>query len=479
MATVTPPPAAPPPRRSPTHPHVGSYAQVNRDIFRMLSRPGRGWWMLFIPTLAGVGLLGFAFAVQVVLGIGMTGLMNPVGWGVYITTFVFWVGIAHSGTLISAILYLFRAPWRQSIYRAAEAMTVFAVMTAGLFPIIHLGRPWVFYYLLPYPNQRLIWPNFRSPLLWDVFAVGTYFTVSAVFFYIGMIPDIAAARDSTEVRWRRKLYTAMALGWTGTDREWKHFSRAYLYLAALATPLVLSVHSVVSWDFAMSIVPGWHTTIFAPYFVAGAIFSGLAMVITILIPMRKAFGLQAYLTPRHFDAMSKLILLTALIVTYAYATEYFMAWYSFEVPERNAFFNRAFGDYWWATWIMITCNAFVPQLLWFRNVRTSIGALFTISIFINIGMWFERFVIIIVSLSHEYVPWQWGTYMPSWVEIAILAGSFAWFFMWFLLFIRLLPPISVAELKEVLPSPLRADGAAAARVGPPADHGPSGHEGVR
>ena len=445
MSTVT---------RSDTHPHVESYAQVNTDVFSMLSRPGRGWWMLLAASMALVGLLGFAFALMTVVGIGLSGLMNPVGWGVFITTFVFWVGIAHSGTLISAILYLFRAPWRQSIYRAAEAMTVFAVMTAGLFPIIHIGRPWLPYWLLPYPNQRGLWPNFRSPLVWDVFAVSTYFTVSATFFFIGMVPDIAAARDAATVPWRKKLYTMLALGWRGTDREWKHFTRAYLYLAALATPLVLSVHSVVSWDFAMGIVPGWHTTIFAPYFVAGAIFSGLAMVITILIPMRKVFGLEAYFTEGHFDAMSKLILLTALIVSYAYITEYFMAWYSFEAPERNAFWYRATGQYWWATWIMLTCNAIIPQLLWFRRVRVNVAALFVITIFINIGMWFERFVIIVVSLSHEYMPWQWNTYKPSWVEMAILAGSFGWFFMWFLIFMRVLPPVSVAELKEVLPSPI-------------------------
>jgi molybdopterin-containing oxidoreductase family membrane subunit len=441
--------------RSETHPGVASYGEVNRDILKLLGKPGKGYFGLLAFFVAGVGALGFAFAVQVYLGIGMSGLMNPVGWGAYITTFVFWVGIAHSGTLISAILYLFRARWRQSIYRAAEAMTVFAVMTAGLFPIIHLGRPWLFYYLIPYPNQRGLWPNFRGPLLWDVFAVGTYFTVSATFFLVGMIPDIAAARDATTVSWRRKVYTILSFGWRGTNDEWRHFTRAYLYLAALATPLVLSVHSVVSWDFAVSIVPGWHTTIFAPYFVAGAIFSGLAMVITIVIPIRKIFGLENYFTDRHFDAMSKLILLTANIVFFAYLTEFFMAWYSFEWPERGAFYNRLFGDYWWATWTMLVCNGVIPQLLWFRRVRVNIPALFTITIFVNIGMWFERFVIIITSLATEYEPWQWRGYQPSWVEMTIVFGSFCWFFMWFMLFLRLLPAVSVAELKEVLPAPLR------------------------
>jgi formate-dependent nitrite reductase membrane component NrfD len=293
--------------RSETHPGIGSYAEVNRDILRILGRPGSGYFLLLAGALTLLAIGVFAWMTQVALGIGMSGLRNPVGWGSYITTFVFWVGIAHSGTLISAVLYLFRARWRQSIYRTAEAMTVFAVMTAGLFPIIHLGRPWIFYYLLPYPNERMLWPNFRSPLLWDVFAVSTYLTVSATFFFIGMIPDLAAARDSATVPWRRKLYGLLSLGWRGTDNEWKHFTRAYLYLAALATPLVLSVHSVVSWDFAMSIVPGWHTTIFAPYFVAGAIFSGLAMVITLVVPLRQIFGWQEYFTPKHFDMMARLV----------------------------------------------------------------------------------------------------------------------------------------------------------------------------
>ena len=441
--------------RSETHPGIESYGNVNRDVLKLLGKPGRGYFTLLGAVLTLLAWAVFAFGTQVVLGIGMSGLTSPVGWGVYITTFVFWVGIAHSGTLISAVLYLFRARWRQSIYRAAEAMTVFAVLTAGLFPIIHLGRPWVFYYLLPLPNQRQLWPNFRGPLLWDVFAISTYLTVSATFFLVGMIPDVAAARDATTVKWRKRLYTLLSFGWRGTNDEWRHFTRAYLYLAAFATPLVLSVHSVVSWDFAVSIVPGWHTTIFAPYFVAGAIFSGLAMVVTIVIPIRKIFRLEAYFTPRHFDAMSKLILVTGMIVFFAYGSEYFIAWYSVETPERAAFWNRAFGDYWWATWIMLTCNGIIPMMLWSKKVRTNIAALFTITIFINIGMWFERYVIIITSLAREYEPWQWRSYMPSWVEMTILAGSFAWFLMWFLLFLRILPAVSVAELKEVLPPPLR------------------------
>ena len=443
--------------RSETHPDVAKYGDVNKDVLKLLSKPGKAYWILLAIAVSGVGLLAFSFFAQLYLGIGMTGLMNPVSWGVYITTFVFWVGIAHSGTLISAILFLFRARWRQSIYRAAEAMTVFAVMTAGLFPIIHLGRPFVFYWLMPYPNQRLLWPNFKSPLVWDVFAISTYLIVSATFFVIGMIPDIAAARDQTTVPWRKKLYTVLSFGWKGSGRQWLHFNRAYLYLAALATPLVLSVHSVVSWDFAMSIVPGWHSTIFAPYFVAGAIFSGIAMVITLLVPIRKIFGLEAYFTEKHFDAMSKLILLTGMIVTYAYIAEIFLVWYSGDPAHAEGQYIIAglSGPYWWAAAIMVACNSVIPQLLWSKKVRTSIPALFTITIFINIGMWFERFVIIVTSLAHEYEPWQWNVYKPSWVEMGIMVGSFGWFFMWFLLFMRVLPAVSVAELKEVLPTPRR------------------------
>jgi Ni/Fe-hydrogenase subunit HybB-like protein len=317
-----------------------------------------------------------------------------------------------------------------------------------------VGRVWHAYWLIPYPNSRFLWPNFRSPLVWDVFAVTTYFTVSAVFFYLGTIPDLAAARDGA-IGLRKKLYKVISLGWRGTDREWHHFGKAYIFLAALATPLVLSVHSVVSWDFAVSIVPGWHATIFAPYFVAGAIFSGVAMVITLTVPLRKAFRLEAYLTTKHYDAMAKLCLLTSMIVFYAYLSEFFMAWYSGEEVERAAFWERLFGPYWWATWTMLVCNGMVPVMLWFKRVRYSIPALFAISIFVNIGMWFERYVIIVTSLHHEYEPFAWGVYRPSTVEMGIMVGSFAWFGFWFLLFTRLLPPVAIAELKEVLPTPMR------------------------
>src|SRR5436853_6714363 len=334
-------------------------------------------------------------------------------------------------------------------------MTVFAVMTAGLFPLIHIGRQWYFYWLVPYPNERGLWPNFKSPLIWDEFAIGTYLTVSTVFLIMGLIPDIAAVRD-VATGWRKKLYAVTSLGWRGTNEQWRHYSRGYLYLAALATPLVLSVHSVVSWDFAMAIVPGWHATIFAPYFVAGAIFSGCGMVITILVPLRHYFNLQRYLQTRHFENLAKLCLLTASIVGYAYFTEYFVAWYSGNPIERASFYNRIFGQYWWATWTMITCNVFIPLLLWNKRIRTSLTWLFVISIFINIGMWFERFVIIVTSLSHEFEPWPWATYTPTYIEIGIVIGSFSWFSMWFMLFIKFFPSLAISEVKESLPPPRRA-----------------------
>jgi len=447
MATLAAP--APPGARAETPP---SYAETNRDIIATLRPPGRKYFIGMAFVLAGLAFGAFCWAWQLRFGLGVTGYTPPIFWGTYITCFVFWVGIAHSGTLISAILLLFRSGWRTAVYRTAEAMTVFAVMTAGLFPILHLGRAWYFYWVMPYPNFRGVWSNFKSPLVWDVFAISTYLTVSATFLLMGLIPDVAAVRDQAR-GWRKKLYGLVSFGWKGSDREWHHFGRMYLYLAGFATPLVLSVHSVVSWDFAMSIVPGWHATIFAPYFVAGAIFSGCGMVITILVPLRKAFHLERYVQVRHFESLAKVCLLTASIVAYAYATEFFMAWYSGNPFERASFYNRAFGQYWWATWIMLTCNAFIPQLLWFKKIRTSIKSLFVISIFINIGMWFERFVIIVTGLSHEYEPWQWRYYLPRWPELGIVLGSFCWFSMWFLLFIKFFPSVAIAEVKEALPPP--------------------------
>jgi molybdopterin-containing oxidoreductase family membrane subunit len=434
------------------------YALVNRLVLKMLEPPTFGWYVLFGLCLVGVGIGAFCWSRQILYGIGASGKSHPVMWGFYITTFVFWVGIAHSGTLISAVLYLYRAKFRMPIYRLAEAMTVFAVLTAGLFPIIHLGRPWFFYWLMPYPNQMGLWPNFRSPLLWDVFAVSTYLTISATFFIVGLIPDIAVARDAAKTKFRKILYSICSLGWRGSHTQWKHYTSAYLLFAAFATPLVVSVHSVVSWDFAVSIVPGWHATIFPPYFVAGAIFSGVAMVITLIIPLRKVYGLEALVTDKHFDAMSKLILVTSGVVGYSYLTEFYMAWWSNNPFERYQFWFRPFGHYAWAFWIMFVCNVILPLALWYKPLRTHVGFLFVLSIFINIGMWFERFNIILQSLSRDFLPSQWGGYNISWTDYGILFGSFGWFGMWMMLFIKFFPSVAITEIKEILPAPKRHGG---------------------
>jgi len=431
---------------------------INADILRTLRMPGPAYWAL-LAVLTAVLLFGvYAFWTQVQLGLGVAGYSHPVLWGIYITNFVFWVGIAHSGTLISAVLFLFRARWRTAVARAAETMTVFAVMTAGLFPIIHIGRPWFFYWLIPYPNERQLWVNFRSPLVWDLFAITTYLTVSLLFLYVGLLPDIAAARDHVK-DWRQKIYRMLALGWQGTDRQWRHYGSLYGFFAALATPLVVSVHSVVSWDFAMSILPGWHSTIFAPYFVAGAILSGLAMVITILIPLRKWLGLEEYIRIWHFENLAKLLIVTSLIVGYAYLTEYFIAWYSNSPFEQGTFLDRMFGDYAPFAWMMLLCNAAIPLVLFVKRLRTNLAVLFVVSIFVNIGMWLERYVIIVSSLSHDFDPANWsdGVYSPTWVEGGITAGSFALFFLLFLLFVRNFPAISMTEMKESVDVPEEAD----------------------
>ena len=441
------------------HPHPNmTHAEVTRDVVATLGTPSRGYYMALFAAV-GMFLIGAATFVMLLKdGLGLAGYNPPVFWSVYITTFVFWVGIGHAGTLISAILFLFRSPWRTAVYRSTEAMTVFAVMTAGLFPIIHIGRQWIFYWLLPYPNQRFLWPNFKSPLIWDVFAISTYLTVSTTFLCVGLVPDIAAVRDKV-TGWRKKLYTALSIGWTGADSQWRNYSRGYLYLAALATPLVLSVHSVVSWDFAMSIVPGWHGTIFAPYFVAGAIYSGIGMVMTLVIPLRKVLKIEHMITEYHFDNLAKLTLLTGSILFYAYAMEYFVAWYSGSTYEQVTFWRRAFGPQWWAGWSMIINNAFVSQLLWFKKIRTNLTSLFIISIFINIGMWFERYVIIASSLSNDYLPYAWGQLNPTWADWGILIGSFGWFGMYFLLFARTFPVVAIQEIKEMIPMPRRKKGA--------------------
>ncbi len=420
---------------------------LEKDILYALRNPRPVFW-LAVLICAGFFVIGMStWLYQMLKGMGVAGITNPVGWGVYITDFVFWVGIAHSGTLISAVLYLFRAKFRNVFNRSAEAMTVFAVMTAGLFPLIHLGRSWFFYWLFPYPNQRQLWVNFQSPLIWDVFAVSTYFTISAIFWYVGMVPDLAIVRRYAEGI-RKKIYSILSLGWTGSLKQWKHYSWLYMFLAAFATPLVISVHSVVSWDFAMSIIPGWHTTIFAPYFVAGAIFSGTAMVLTLVIPMMKIFRLEKYITVDHYDKIAKVLLFTSLIVTYSYIVEFALAFYGGHKFEEAHFIYRAMGDYRYLYWLMIFCNSILPLTMFVRKLRRSILYLFILSLFVNVGMWLERFVIIVTSLAKDFDPYNWGLYIPRWTEVAITLGSFGMFFMFFLLFTKALPVLAITEIKE-------------------------------
>lgn len=451
-----------------------TYAEVNDDILAMLEKPHPSYFLLLFGFLVALGLGAISLAVQIDVGIGYSGITHPIGWGVYITNFVFWVGIGHAGTLISAVFYLTRAPWRTPIYRAAEAMTVFAVMTAGLFPLLHTGRPWLAYWLFPYPNQRMLWINFKSPLAWDVFAVSTYLTVSIVFFIIGLIPDMAILRDEA-IRRGQKLkamvYTPMALAWRGTNHQWLHYMRCYLIFAAVATPLVFSVHSIVSWDFAVSSLPGWHTTIFPPYFVAGAIFSGLAMVMTVLIPMRVVFRLEAYITDHVVQSVCRVILFTSVIVSYAYATEFFIAYYSGVPYERAIFYFRPFGGMkdWSlmgdqgigfpqiAFFLMVFCNVVSPLPLWRWKVRNNIIAVWIISALINVGMWFERFNIVVSSLQRDFLPAAWGSYWPTVVEMGITVGSFGFFFTLFTLFTKALPPMAIMELKEAVHPPMKGE----------------------
>jgi molybdopterin-containing oxidoreductase family membrane subunit len=434
-----------------------TYGKITSDILRTLEPPSWKFLLFYATILAGLAVGIAAWVYQIRIGIGVSGKTHPVGWNAYITDFVFWVGIAHAGTLISAILYLLRAPFRNAVYRASEAMTVFAVATAGLFPLIHLGRVWYFYWLIPYPNQRQLWVNFRSPLLWDVFAVGTYATISTIFFFVGLIPDVAAARDRAKGIFKKILYTLFSFGWTGSSRQWHHYMSAYTFFAAFATPLVISVHSVVSWDFAMGIVPGWHTTIFPPYFVAGAIFSGIAMVITLMVPIRHYFKLEEYVTIDHFEALGKILIFTSCIVGYAYAMEFFIALYSGNPFERDQFIYRATGHYAWAYWIMVFCNVIAPLPLWIKSTRRNLGWLWVISILVNIGMWFERYNIIVQSLSHEFIPYAWGYNRPSYIEMAITLGSFCWFLALFFLCAKLFPSVALTELKEIAPRPLRGE----------------------
>ena len=428
-----------------------TFAEVTEAVVRPIEIPHKRWWIAFMISLTMLGSLGLSLVVLLWEGVGVWGNNVPVGWGWPIVNFVFWVGIGHAGTLISAVLFLFRQKWRTSINRASEAMTIFAVICALLFPTIHVGRVWVIYWPLPIPNQMDMWPNFRSPLLWDVFAVSTYFTVSLLFWYVGLIPDIATMRDRAKTKIRKIAYGIFALGWRGSHRHWVNYEAAYGLLAAMATPLVLSVHSIVSFDFAVSQLPGWHTTIFPPYFVAGAIFSGFGMVLTLMIPLRAWFKLEQLITVKHLENMAKVILLTGSLVGYAYAMEFFIAWYSGNPYESFAFVNRAFGDYSWAYWIMVSCNVITPQFIWFKKLRRSPMALFILSIFVNIGMWFERFVIVASSLHHDFLPSSWDYFSPTIWDVTLFIGSFGLFFTLFCLFLRFLPVIAIAELKSVMP----------------------------
>ncbi|MEX1097781.1 MAG: NrfD/PsrC family molybdoenzyme membrane anchor subunit [Planctomycetales bacterium] len=438
--------------RAPLVPSGATFGSVTDQISSIVLTRGtaRGWWLGFGIAFLLVMLLFWSVAYLFVAGTGIWGIAVPVAWGFAIVNFVWWVGIGHAGTLISAILLLLRQEWRTSINRFAEAMTLFAVACAGLFPLLHLGRPWMFYYMVPYPSTMGVWPQFRSPLIWDFFAVGTYATVSLLFWYVGLIPDLATMRDRARRRFAQVIYGVLAMGWCGSARHWKRYETAYLLLAGLATPLVVSVHSVVSFDFAVAIVPGWHATIFPPYFVAGAIYSGFAMVLTLAIPLRAAYGLQNLVTDRHLDNMAKVMLASGLIVGYGYLVETFIAWYSGHEAEMLMVRNRTFGPYAPLYWLLIACNILIPQLLWFQRVRFNVWALFLLSLVINVGMWLERFIIVIVSLHRDYLPSSWGMYYPTFWDWATFLGTIGLFAALLFLFVRLLPMISIFEVRELI-----------------------------
>ncbi len=459
------PSTAHPPGISPLHgevvgatpaPFIGpghTFGSVTDKISAIVltGRTPLGWFVGFGLSFALVMVLFYAIAYLLVAGVGIWGINIPIAWGFAIINFVWWIGIGHAGTLISAILLLLRQEWRTSINRFAEAMTLFAVACAGLYPLLHLGRPWFFYWLLPYPNTMALWPQFRSPLVWDVFAVGTYLTVSLMFWYVGLIPDLATLRDRSQSRIGRAVYGMMAMGWRGSAVHWSRYETAYLLLAGLSTPLVVSVHTVVSFDFAVAIVPGWHSTIFPPYFVAGAIYSGFAMVLTLAIPLRWAYGLEDFVTDRHLDLMARVMLATGLIVAYGYMIETFMAWYSASPFESYMMLNRMTGPYAVWYWMLILCNILIPQLLWFQRVRAKPALLFVVAIIINVGMWLERFIIVVTSLQRDFMPSRWGMYYPTVWDWATFLGSIGLFLSLLFLFIRFLPMISIFEMRQLLP----------------------------
>jgi len=430
-----------------------TFASVTDKISAIVltRRAPPGWWIGFLISFAIVMLLLYAVTYLLAVGVGIWGINIPVGWGFAIVNFVWWIGIGHAGTLISAILLLLHQQWRTSINRFAEAMTLFAVACAGLFPLLHMGRPWFFYWLLPYPNTMTLWPQFRSPLVWDVFAVLTYFTVSLLFWYVGLIPDLATLRDRSKSRLAQILYGVLAMGWRGAARHWRRYEIAYLLLAGLATPLVVSVHTVVSFDFSVAILPGWHSTIFPPYFVAGAIFSGFAMVLTLAIPIRAFYGLEDFITLRHLQNMAMIMLATGLMVGYGYLMELFMGWYSGNLFEEYVQTNRLIGPYAWGYWLLITCNVLAPQLLWFRLVRSTPPLLFVIALIVNVGMWLERYVIVITSLHRDFLPSSWGMYQGTVWDWATFIGTLGLFLCLLFLFIRFLPMISIFEMRTLLP----------------------------
>lgn len=428
-------------------------AQINDVVIAPMEAKASNGWKIALTISSTMFLIGIVcWALSFYYGTGLWGNNQPVGWAFPIVNFVFWVGIGHAGTLISAILFLFRQKWRTGIARFAEAMTIFAVMTAGLFPLFHTGRPWLSGYLFPLPNQHGLWTNFMSPLLWDVFAVSTYLTVSLIFWYIGLIPDFAMLRDRTKQKVKKLIYSIFSLGWRHSNRHWNHYEMLYLVLAGFATPLVLSVHTIVSFDFAVSILPGWHATIFPPYFVAGAVFSGFAMVQNVLIIVRKIFKMEHIITIDTLEKMNKVLIATGMMVGYAYGMEFFIAWYSGNPLESFVFVNRAFGNYAWAYWIMVTCNVVFPQLFWFRKLRRHLVVMFIVGVFVNVGMWFERFVITVTSLSRDFLPSSWDYYKPTLIDGGILLGSFGMFFTFVILYIKFGPVISISEVKGVLKS---------------------------
>jgi Ni/Fe-hydrogenase subunit HybB-like protein len=428
-----------------------SYHDITEDLCAPTEKtPSREWVVAFALSAAFLGLYFFSILWLVWKGIGSWNLNRTINWGWDITNFVWWIGIGHAGTLISAILLLFRQRWRTGVNRAAEAMTIFAVVCAGQFPIFHMGRVWLAFFIFPFPNTRgPLWVNFNSPLLWDVFAISTYFSVSLLFWYTGLVPDLATLRDRA-TGLRRKIYGWASFGWTGSAKHWQRWESLSLILAGLSTPLVLSVHTIVSFDFATSVIPGWHTTIFPPYFVAGAVFSGFAMVLTLMIITRKVLHLQEYITFNHIESMNKVIVLTGSIVGVAYLTELFIAWYSGYVYEQFAFYNRVYGPYWWSYFGMMFCNVVSPQFFWSKKIRRSIWWTFFLSVVINIGMWFERFVIIVTTLARDYLPSSWSFYSPSWVEISMYVGTFGLFFTLYLIFVRVAPVVAIAEVKSIL-----------------------------